>query len=31
MIKPHLRDLTNDHKPTTESHNEENNEENDRA
>ena len=31
MIKPHLKDLINDHKPTTESHNEENNEDNDRA
>ena len=31
MIKPYLRDLINDHKPTTESDNEENeeNEEND--
>ena len=31
MIRPYLRDLINNHKPTTESNNEENNEENDRA
>ena len=31
MIKPYLRDLLNNHKPTMESNNEENNEENDRA
>ena len=31
MIKPYLRDLINNHKPTIESNNEENNEENDSA
>ena len=31
MIRPYLRDLINNHKPTMESNNEENDEENDRA
>ena len=31
MIRPYFRDLINNHKPTTESNNEGNNEENDRA
>ena len=31
MIRPYLRDFINNHKPTTESNNGENNEENDRA
>ena len=31
MIRPYLRGLINDHKPTMESNNEENDEENDRA
>ena len=31
MIRPYLRSLINDHKPTMESNNEENDEENDRA